>query len=483
MFPEYLPKFEESDIAAGGIQENRHRDKGRNNVHVRANVLEIVELDTVKEKFQAIFVLEFTYVDPTLHNKWLTLKYRDNDGTVKTTYAQVLGVMRTDSSRLVIRTGRRNPASLEIIQVEAATQMNIADVLALSLPAELRQDDGWSEHFALDWSFMNAVEEAKIMMQSRHIEYFSARGAHVKYKAKFNGLFSERLELNAMPFDRQLLRIQVVAEVPIYRLRFVPVYWTAGLLKTVKQRQFEQIPREWRVDGGWLPRLEVLREEGASSRSRFDIHVYLERNPTFYLYNLCLLLSLFTLLTAIGFSVDVGSVSDRLSVHLTLLLTTVAYKYVVTTWLPVKSYLTRLDKFTLRCFYFQIAAMVLCALQQPLQDWGWATEEGILSFVICVYTLLLAFLLALGLTVFLGEGGYCKRFYHWCFYTDWHGVYISNAPWPQWTEIYVGADYGEPVDFYDPSAEQLSRPVWGEGAGLCGHRSWNTSLPSDTDSD
>ena len=89
-FPSYLPEFAERDVPRGITQKRRDVD-GRNNVRVRANVIEIVEVDTVRETFQAVFVLEFTYVDPTLENTWLHLKYRDDNGSVVTTFAQVPG--------------------------------------------------------------------------------------------------------------------------------------------------------------------------------------------------------------------------------------------------------------------------------------------------------------------------------------------------------------------------------------------------------
>ncbi|CAE7238343.1 unnamed protein product [Symbiodinium natans] len=465
-FPSYLPEFAERDVPRGITQKRRDVD-GRNNVRVRANVIEIVEVDTVRETFQAVFVLEFTYVDPTLENTWLHLKYRDDNGSVVTTFAQVLGQAAGD--RIVVRTGRQVNDSSEIIQDEAGKAIRKDRVLAIYLPEYLRETDpdGWAQHFALDWSFMNAIDEPKIMMQSRQIEYFSERGAHVKYKGKFNAILSERLELDAMPFDRQLLRIQVVAEIPAYRMRFLPTYSSGGRLKTSPARPYEQVPREWRVDADrrWLPKVEVLEEDGPNARSRFDIHIYLERNPTFYLYNLCLLLAMFTLATCIGFCTDVGGQADRLSVHLTLLLTTVAYKYVVTTWLPVKPYQTRLDKFTLRCFYFQFAAMGLCALEPFLQNRHVISEEGMTSLVICVYSLLFALLLALGCMVTLGEYGYCRALYQWFFFQEWNEVYASNHVWPNRStgeppSIYVAGAVapaaGINVDPYDQTLNEVT---------------------------
>merc|ERR1712060_512827 len=58
------------------------------------------------------------------------------------------------------------------------------------------------------------------------------------------------------------------------------------------------------------------------------------------------------------FAVDVGNVADRLGVSLTLVLASVAYKYVVSDKLPNISYLTLCDFYVLGSFFF--TALVVC---------------------------------------------------------------------------------------------------------------------------
>ena len=60
-------------------------------------------------------------------------------------------------------------------------------------------------------------------------------------------------------------------------------------------------------------------------------------NPIIYSF-----FSFFSFLSFCSFSVDISSPSDRLSVTLTLLLTAVAFKFVVSQSLPTISYLTLL---------------------------------------------------------------------------------------------------------------------------------------------
>eukprot|EP00434_Breviolum_minutum_P009828 symbB.v1.2.008656.t1/scaffold540.1/size189765/21 len=156
---------------------------------------------------------------------------------------------------------------------------------------------------------MNLVEDkSEKLVESRRVEYFDADGGHVHYKLKFSTTFSDSLDLERLPYDRQLLRIQVVGEVPIYMMRFVPMdSQSAGALVYSKARLNEEnpkrnVPVDWTVDRKRLPTLEILVEKDLFQRARFDIHIYLERNPNYYLVNVVFFVGVFTLCTGFAFS-------------------------------------------------------------------------------------------------------------------------------------------------------------------------------------
>lgn len=89
---------------------------------------------------------------------------------------------------------------------------------------------------------------------------------------------------------------------------------------------------------------------------RFTFSVVLQRQPMYYLTNIALPMMVLTYLGFLSFAVSFdGSrldTSDRLSITLTLLLTAVAYKFVVASAIPQVSYLTLLDKYISLCFAF-----------------------------------------------------------------------------------------------------------------------------------
>lgn len=81
---------------------------------------------------------------------------------------------------------------------------------------------------------------------------------------------------------------------------------------------------------------------------RCTFTVYLERKTGYYTSNVILPMTIITLLSPLSCTVDEDGASmgtaDRLSVTLTLLLTAVAYKFVVASSLPTVSYITLLDR-------------------------------------------------------------------------------------------------------------------------------------------
>ena len=62
---------------------------------------------------------------------------------------------------------------------------------------------------------------------------------------------------------------------------------------------------------------------------------------------------LITALTFTTFVVEADAIADRVQITLTLLLTSVAFKYYVQQFVPTVSYLTFLEKYILSCLIFQ----------------------------------------------------------------------------------------------------------------------------------
>ena len=72
--------------------------------------------------------------------------------------------------------------------------------------------------------------------------------------------------------------------------------------------------------------------------------VAFERQPQYYLWNIVLVLFLITCMSAYTFSISPSDSAARLELNFTLVLTTVAFKYTVSSYLPKITYLTLMDK-------------------------------------------------------------------------------------------------------------------------------------------
>ena len=96
-------------------------------------------------------------------------------------------------------------------------------------------------------------------------------------------------------------------------------------------------------------------EEGSSEHKfpLYTVQLHVRRKYGFYMYNIALLMCLITALTFATFSVEADAIGDRIQITLTLLLTSVAFKYYVQQFVPTVSYLTFLEKYILSCMIFQ----------------------------------------------------------------------------------------------------------------------------------
>ena len=119
----------------------------------------------------------------------------------------------------------------------------------------------------------------------------------------------------------------------------------------VLQHEYELLPNLFFKEG---------RSDSASSASHrnypeLSISSVVTRRLGYWWWNVIIPIFLISSTTCAAFAVPAEDVADRCSVTLTILLTTVAYKYVVVEKLPEISYLTVLDCYIMAMLGFQIA--------------------------------------------------------------------------------------------------------------------------------
>ena len=87
------------------------------------------------------------------------------------------------------------------------------------------------------------------------------------------------------------------------------------------------------------------REMGSPHAKNIALIVYMTRVPDFYIYNVVLTSFLIVFCSLSVVTVPIDNFADRMSITMTMLLTTVAFRFVVVSWVPVVPYLTYLDKY------------------------------------------------------------------------------------------------------------------------------------------
>jgi hypothetical protein len=100
-----------------------------------------------------------------------------------------------------------------------------------------------------------------------------------------------------------------------------------------------------------------------------QVHLRVERQSGYYLQNVVFMMALFTFLGLISFGMDISDLGSRTSNLFTLILTAVAFKFILASSLPVISYNTLLDYYVLACMI--LLALMLVAVIIPYQVAGY----------------------------------------------------------------------------------------------------------------
>lgn len=213
------------------------------------------------------------------------------------------------------------------------------------------EDIDWNNEWHPRIVFFNALEIEKI--QKNHYLFYE-EGNEIPFALetyRIKGSFRENLELWDFPLDYQELTITLMSD------------WTNKLVEFEKDlKKADTIrPETFTADQEWFLCRHVVTEststvktEGSSVNDYplYHIRCHVKRKNGYYLWNIAMIIFLIDILSFCSFSVDITSPSDRLSVTLTLLLTAVAFKFVVSQSLPTISYLTLLDKYVLSGLVF-----------------------------------------------------------------------------------------------------------------------------------
>lgn len=169
--------------------------------------------------------------------------------------------------------------------------------------------------------------------------------------------------LHDFPFDRQDLLIKLRLPRTHDKNNILRIYEVEfeGRFEVPEWRFFEsQIFRPLSAKGG--------RKEPVDDLTEIQVKVPASRNAFNYVCNYGGLMCLLTTVCGYVFVLDVDMASERSAITTTMLLTSVAFKFLVGEKLPSISYLTLLDKYIIICFLIQLLIIFENALVSVIDN-------------------------------------------------------------------------------------------------------------------
>ena len=206
---------------------------------------------------------------------------------------------------------------------------------------------------------------------STRLSSVATQGEDLMLNKRVDGaFFDEFAGLGRFPFDCQHLSMAFVVtcanEGPLPVELVLSSKIAVGL---VKQEDFSARAM-WTIGEELSLKLTTV---GASATRRFPalrIGVWVERKPFFYLVNVAMPSSLFSLLAVLLMLLPINYPPSRLTYQLTLTLTVITYKVSLANLLPAITDLTVLDKHQLLCFFIILAIVFETALLGSVTDCG-----------------------------------------------------------------------------------------------------------------
>ena len=201
--------------------------------------------------------------------------------------------------------------------------------------------------------FFNAISVEKLDECPGYRAYSGDRGRALLWNAGYMLELKEHFELSQFPFDTHGLQIELRQDNSAcwdqYDLTVACVQFHRNALQLAEWAHHEPV-----VDRA--PQQMIAHKAST-------IKLQVARLPLFYLYNVIGVMLMISLLGFAVFALPADALADRINTVLTLLLTTIAFKFVVADTIPKIGYNTHLDSFVLlnMGFLFIISCAVILA--------------------------------------------------------------------------------------------------------------------------
>ncbi|NLF32781.1 MAG: hypothetical protein GX591_18065 [Planctomycetes bacterium] len=165
----------------------------------------------------------------------------------------------------------------------------------------------------------------------------------VVYRQRYWALFSERMDFQRFPFDRQTLGIRVIAAG--YTPEEVRLAESDPALRIRSAIAADALPPEWRLRGFEVEAGPVVLVPGGLGTPAVEVRIEAVRRWEHFVLKLILPLCLIVVMSWVVFWIDPMELETNSAVAVTSVLTIIAYRFSVSESLSRVPYATRLDAF------------------------------------------------------------------------------------------------------------------------------------------
>jgi len=189
-----------------------------------------------------------------------------------------------------------------------------------------------------------------------HLELYDEAEGVWKIYILFDASCAERMELDQFPFDAQFLNMQLMyktndyfflSECPEW-LKKDDRYLLFNTHRPIKLTVNESLKSQWKIEEPWI---DMRQDRGIYNFPFSLIRLRIRREPAFYLLNGVLPLFLVIMCSFASFVMPVEEFLDgKLGYIITLLLTTAAFQYALSSDLPKSQESTMIDVYILYAY-------------------------------------------------------------------------------------------------------------------------------------